>query len=154
MIKVKKLQDTAHLPERAHKFDAGADLRTPTDGISYPIGPGERRTIGLGIALEVPPGYVGLIHPRSGLAAKHGITVLNTPGTVDAEYRGELKVILYNSSSAGFVVVPGMRIAQLIFQTVALPEFYEADTLDETARGSGGLGSTGFGTELFREVNE
>lgn len=97
-----------------------------------------------GVAIALPLGTVGLIHPRSGLAAKHGLTIVNTPGTIDADYRGELKVCLLNTDKdTPFEVTRGMRIAQLVVQRVELPDFIEVDNLDETVRGSGGYGSTG-----------
>ena len=97
-----------------------------------------------GIALALPLGTVGLIHPRSGLAAKHGITIVNAPGTVDADYRGELMVCLLNTDKdTPFEITRGMRIAQLVVQRVELPDFVEVDELDETVRGAGGYGSTG-----------
>ena len=100
--------------------------------------------MGTGVALALPLGTVGLIHPRSGLAAKHGLSIVNTPGTVDAQYRGELKVCLVNTDrSQAFTVERGMRIAQLVVQRVELVDFVEVDALDETVRGEGGYGSTG-----------
>ena len=106
--------------------------------------PGERALVGTGIALALPMGTVGLVHPRSGLAAKHGISVVNTPGTIDAEYRGEIKVCLINHDpEETFEVTRGMRIAQLIVQRVELVGFQEVEELDDTARGDGGYGSTG-----------
>ncbi|WP_234949073.1 dUTP diphosphatase [Corynebacterium aquatimens] len=126
---------------RAHAGDAGADLYAAED---VTLAPGERALIGTGIAIALPMGTVGLIHPRSGLAAKHGITIVNAPGTVDAEYRGELKVCLLNTDRAkAFEVTRGMRIAQLVVQRVELVGFEEVEELDETARGTGGYGSTG-----------
>ncbi len=106
--------------------------------------PGERALVGTGIAVALPVGTVGLIHPRSGLAAKHGLSIVNTPGTVDAGYRGELKVCLINTDRFEAIeIARGTRIAQLVVQRVELVEFEEVDQLDETARGSGGYGSTG-----------
>lgn len=106
--------------------------------------PGERALVSTGIAVALPVGTVGLIHPRSGLAAKHGLSIVNTPGTVDAGYRGELKVCLINTDrSEAIEITRGTRIAQLVVQRVELVEFEEVDQLDETARGSGGYGSTG-----------
>ena len=95
------------------------------------------------MALAIPPGYVGLIHPRSGLAAKHGVTVLNAPGTVDADYRGEIKVCLINHGQEPHTINPGDRIAQLVIQKVELPAFVETEHLDTTTRGESGFGSTG-----------
>ncbi|QYH20575.1 dUTP diphosphatase [Corynebacterium aquatimens] len=140
-MRVKRLHPDAVLPMRAHAGDAGADLYAAED---VTLAPGERALIGTGIAIALPMGTVGLIHPRSGLAAKHGITIVNAPGTVDAEYRGELKVCLLNTDRAkAFEVTRGMRIAQLVVQRVELVGFEEVEELDETARGTGGYGSTG-----------
>jgi dUTP pyrophosphatase len=128
-------------PEYAHPGDAGADLRSSEQLL---IPPGERRTIGTGTAIALPEGYVGLVHPRSGLAAKHGITVLNAPGTVDAAYRGEIKVTLLNTDlKNSFQVNVGDRIAQLVIQTVEKARFIQVDRLPESHRGEGGFGSTG-----------
>ena len=126
---------------RAHAGDAGADLYAAED---VTLQPGERALVGTGIAIALPIGTVGLIHPRSGLAAKHGLTVVNAPGTVDAEYRGELKVCLLNTDLREPIeITRGMRIAQLVVQRVELVEFAEVDELYDTARGAGGYGSTG-----------
>lgn len=140
-IQVKRLDKELPLPHRAHGGDAGADLYAAHDVI---LRPGERALVGTGIALALPMGTVGLVHPRSGLAAKHGISVVNTPGTIDAEYRGEIKVCLINHDpEETFEVTRGMRIAQLIVQRVELVGFQEVEELDDTARGDGGYGSTG-----------
>lgn len=139
-IPVQLLTDTAQPPLRAHDGDAGADLIADEDVV---IAPGERALVGTGIALALEYGTVGLVHPRSGLAHRHGVTVLNTPGTVDAGYRGEVKVNLYNAGDEPFTVTRGMRIAQLVIQRVELPGFAIVDTLAPTERGSAGHGSTG-----------
>lgn len=140
-IRVKRLDPGLPLPMRAHAGDAGADLYAAED---VTLQPGERALVGTGIAIALPIGTVGLIHPRSGLAAKHGLTVVNAPGTVDAEYRGELKVCLLNTDLREPIeITRGMRIAQLVVQRVELVEFAEVDELDDTARGAGGYGSTG-----------
>lgn len=140
-IRVKRLDPGLPLPMRAHTGDAGADLYA-AEGVT--LQPGERALVGTGLAIALPIGTVGLIHPRSGLAAKHGLTVVNAPGTVDAEYRGELKVCLLNTDLREPVeITRGMRIAQLVVQRVELVEFAEVDELDDTARGAGGYGSTG-----------
>lgn len=126
---------------RAHAGDAGADLYAAQD---VTLQPGERALVGTGIAIALPIGTVGLIHPRSGLAANHGLTVVNSPGTIDAEYRGELKVCLLNTDLREPIeITRGMRIAQLVVQRVELVEFAEVDELEDTARGAGGYGSTG-----------
>lgn len=129
------------LPSYAHPGDAGADLRSSE---ALVIAPGERATVGTGVALALPDGYVGLVHPRSGLAAKHGVTVLNAPGTVDAAYRGEIKVTLLNTDkSHTFEISVGDRIAQLVIQAVERANFIQVDYLPDSHRGEGGFGSTG-----------
>ncbi|MGN2637102.1 dUTP diphosphatase [Nocardia takedensis] len=129
------------MPTRAHEGDAGVDLCTTEDVI---IEPGERVLVGTGIAVALPLGTVGLVHPRSGLAAKTGLSVVNTPGTVDAGYRGEIKVCLINHDPRTAIELRrGDRIAQLLVQRVELVDFVEVDSLDETARGAGGYGSSG-----------
>ena len=127
-------------PVYAKPGDAGADLKSTEN---YTIPAGVRQLVKTGVRIAMPDGVVGLVHPRSGLAAKHGITVLNTPGTVDAGYRGELMVTLINTSSESFEVVRGDRIAQLLFQRVERAEFLSVDQLPESARGEGGFGSSG-----------
>ena len=139
-FKVTKLSEGAKVPTRAHPGDAGLDLYSTEELDLYP---GERALVGTGIAVHIPRGYVGLVHPRSGLAVKHGITVLNTPGTVDAGYHGEIKVILYNSSDRPYDISVGDRIAQLVIQEVVLADFEEVDGFDETDRGENGFGSSG-----------
>lgn len=132
---------SGELPGYAHPGDAGADLRSSE---SVVIPPGERRTVGTGVAIALPDGFVGLVHPRSGLAAKHGITVLNAPGTVDAAYRGEIKVTLLNTDlHHAFEISVGDRIAQLLLQSVEKAHFIEVDRLPDSHRGEGGFGSTG-----------
>lgn len=129
------------LPQYAMPGDAGADLRSSEQLV---IAPGARATVGTGVAIALPAGYVGLVHPRSGLAAKHGITVLNSPGTVDAAYRGEIKVTLLNTDQTEpFKIEVGDRIAQLIIQQVERAKFIEVEHLPDSLRGSGGFGSTG-----------
>lgn len=140
-IKVKRLDPEVPLPRRAHRGDAGADLVAAE---SLTLAPGERALIGTGLAIELPVGTVGLIHPRSGLAAKHGISIVNTPGTIDADYRGEIKVCLINlDPREEFRVEKGMRIAQLVIQRVELVSFVQVEDLSATERGVGGYGSTG-----------
>ena len=134
------------MPERAHDGDAGVDLFSAVD---VELAPGERALVGTGIAVAIPHGMVGLIHPRSGLAARVGLSIVNSPGTIDAGYRGEIKVSLINlDPRAAIVVHRGDRIAQLLVQRVELPELVEVDSFDEagladTTRGSGGHGSSG-----------
>lgn len=129
------------LPRYAHPGDAGADLMSAADLV---LGPGERALVPTGVALELPPGHVGLVHPRSGLAARHGITIVNAPGTVDCGYRGEIKVLLLNTDrTEPFQVRRGDRIAQLVVQRYEQAHFVEVEALDDSARGAGGYGSTG-----------
>lgn len=130
------------IPEYATEQSAGVDLRANIeDGIL--LEPLSRALVGTGLYIQLPKGFEAQIRPRSGLAAKHGITVLNAPGTIDADYRGEIKVILINLSHQSFVVNPGERIAQMVITTHEKVEFNVVDKLDETARGEGGFGSTG-----------
>ena len=140
-LRVQRLDPAAKLPVRAHDDDAGYDLHALE---SARLAPGERATIRTGIAIELPPGHGGLVLPRSGLAARHGIALVNAPGLIDAGYRGELKVLLLNTDrSATFDVAAGDRIAQLVVVSVAAPDVVEADDLAATARGGGGFGSSG-----------
>ncbi|SCX11196.1 dUTP diphosphatase [Candidatus Aquiluna sp. UB-MaderosW2red] len=127
-------------PTYAKPGDAGADLRSTE---SLVLGPSQRALIPTGVRIAMPNGLVGLVHPRSGLAAKHGITVLNAPGTVDAGYRGEIMVTLLNTSDQDFEIQAGDRIAQIIFQEVITPKFIAVSELPESARGADGFGSTG-----------
>ena len=127
-------------PVYAKPGDAGADLKSTEDLV---VPAGGRQLVKTGIKIAMPDGYVGLVHPRSGLAAKHGITVLNTPGTVDAGYRGEIMVTLLNTSNEPFEVRRGDRIAQLLFQRVDRADFIAVSELPESARGDGGFGSSG-----------
>lgn len=130
------------IPEYATEQSAGVDLRANIeDGIL--LEPLSRALVGTGLYIQLPKGFEAQIRPRSGLAAKYGITVLNAPGTIDADYRGEIKVILINLSHQSFVVNPGERIAQMVIATHEKVEFNVVDKLDETARGEGGFGSTG-----------
>jgi dUTP pyrophosphatase len=139
-IAVKLLQRRARLPLRVHPGDAGADLFS-VEEVTIPAG--ERRDVGTGIALAIPSGYAGFVQPRSGLAFKHGIMVVNSPGLIDAGYRGEVRISLYNSGNEPFVVGVGERIAQLVVQRVEDPTFTAAVELSETVRGDGGFGSSG-----------
>jgi dUTP pyrophosphatase len=139
-IKFKKLNQDAIMPSYATDGDAGADLYA-THSLTIMVG--ETRAVPTGIAVAIPNGYVGLIHPRSGLAAKHGITVLNAPGTIDAGYRGELKVLLINHGFEPYTINRNDRIAQLVIQTVKYAQFIETEELDSTDRGDGGFGSSG-----------
>lgn len=127
-------------PVRAHPGDAGADLRA-RERVLVP--PRSREAVGTGVRIGIPFGYVGLVHPRSGLALRSGVTVLNTPGAIDHGYIGEVKVVLFNSSDEPFEVRVGDRIAQLVIQKVELANFIQSSSLEETSRGEGGFGSTG-----------
>lgn len=133
------------LPEQQTDGSSGFDVHACITGEHGKVGisPGERVLVGTGVAVAIDQGYEGQVRPRSGLALKHGITVLNTPGTIDSDYRGELKVILVNHGNQTFVVNHGDRIAQLVIQAVPRVEVIETDDLDHTARGPGGFGSTG-----------
>lgn len=127
-------------PTYARDGDAGADLRAAETVV---LRPGNRMLVKTGVSIALPEGYVALVHPRSGLALKHGVTVLNTPGTVDSGYRGEIGVILYNSGHKAYEVTRGERIAQLVIQEYVKGEFSIVDELSESERGAGGFGSTG-----------
>jgi dUTP pyrophosphatase len=124
--------------ERAAGFDLRAAVETPTT-----LAPGSRALVPTGICMAIPAGHEAQIRPRSGLAAKHGVTLLNSPGTIDSDYRGEIAVLLINHGDAPFVVNRGDRIAQLVIAAVAPAELVEVGTLDETERGEGGFGSSG-----------
>lgn len=130
------------LPSYATSLSAGMDLRANIDE-PIMLKPLERRLVSTGIYIALPPGYEAQVRPRSGLATKHGITVINAPGTVDADYRGEIRVSLVNLSNENFVIEDGERIAQMIVARHETVEWSEVDTLDETERGAGGWGSTG-----------
>ena len=148
-IPVVRLDPELPLPTRAHPGDAGLDLCTTTDAV---LAPGERVLLGTGLALAIPHGFVGLVHPRSGLAAKQGITVVNAPGTVDAGYRGEIKVCLLNTDRHEPITLHrGDLIAQLVVQRVAYAQFVEVAELPASERGDGGHGSSG-GVASWRSV--
>jgi dUTP pyrophosphatase len=141
ILRVRRLDPAAVLPRRAHPGDAGLDLCAAE---AAELAPGSRARVRTGIAIELPPGHAGLVLPRSGLAAEHGIALVNAPGLIDEGYRGEVAVLLLNTDrDAAFAVAPGMRIAQLVVAPVALPEVVEAEELAAAARGTGGFGSTG-----------
>jgi dUTP pyrophosphatase len=136
-----KLREEAIVPTRAHRGDAGLDLYACEPAH---IGPGERWSVGTGIAVEIPDGHAGLVLPRSGLAKEHGIALVNAPGLIDSGYRGEVRVLLLNTDPADtFRVAPGDRIAQLLIVPIALAEPVEAEALAESTRGDGGFGSSG-----------
>jgi dUTP pyrophosphatase len=136
----RRLRPDAVLPERAYEGDAGLDL-VACERVE--LAPGERAVVGTGIAVALPEGHAGFVQPRSGLAARHGISIVNTPGLVDAGYRGELRVILLNTDAReAFVVEPGMRIAQLVVMPISAVEPVELDELPDTDRGVRGFGSS------------
>ena len=140
-LRFRRLEVAARPPAQAHDGDAGYDLHAAE---TVTIDPGERVSVGTGIAVAIPEGQAGLVIPRSGLAARHGISIVNAPGLIDAGYRGELRVLLLNTDrTEPFTVEPGDRIAQLVLVRVETEELEEVSELDETARGVGGFGSTG-----------
>lgn len=140
-LRVAKLKDGATVPTRAHEGDAGLDLYACE---AAHLGPGERWSIGTGIAVEIPAGHAGLVLPRSGLARDNGIALVNSPGLIDAGYRGEVRVLLLNTDPAEtFKVEPGGRIGQLVIAPIALAEPVEVASLSESERGDGGFGSSG-----------
>ena len=140
-LAVRRLREEAVLPTRAYLGDAGLDLVSCERLV---IDPGERAIVGTGIAIAIPAGYAGLVVPRSGLAARHGIALVNAPGLVDSGYRGEVRVVLVNTDrTASFTVEEGMRIAQLVLVPVAAAALVEVEELPETERGAAGFGSSG-----------
>jgi len=145
-VAIRRLEHGADLPLPAYETagSAGLDLLAAVAG-ELRLEPGERALVPSGIAIALPAGYEAQIRPRSGLAAKHGITLLNAPGTIDADYRGEIKVILANLGAEVFTVTRGMRIAQMVVAPVSRVVWSAAEALDETARGASGFGSTGTG---------
>jgi dUTP pyrophosphatase len=144
-VLIQRLDPGVPVPAYAHPGDAGADLATAED---VELAPGERALVRTGIAIALPAGYAAFVHPRSGLAAKHGVTIVNAPGTVDAGYRGEIKVTLLNTDLEHPVSFRrGDRIAQLVIQQVARPVFHEVAELPGSARGEGGFGSTGINSK-------
>ncbi|MBB5790928.1 dUTP diphosphatase [Jiangella mangrovi] len=144
-VLITRLDPEVPLPGYAHPGDAGADLVTTSD---VSIAPGERAMVGTGIAIALPAGYAAFVHPRSGLAHRLGVSIVNTPGTVDAGYRGEIKVVLVNHDlREPAVFARGDRIAQLVIQRVEQARFHEVERLPGSARGDGGYGSTGTATQ-------
>ena len=139
-LKIKKLNEEAIIPAYQSEEAAGFDLHSIED---YVLKTGERKLINTGLAFETEPGYEVQIRPRSGLAFKHGITVLNSPGTIDSDYRGEIKVLLINLGSEDFEIKKGERIAQAVVAPAIQAEIVEVDELNDTKRGKGGFGSTG-----------
>lgn len=140
VLDVRRLDPDLPLPSYAHPGDAGLDLHAAD---TTTLQPGQRALIPCGIAIAIPDGHVGLVHPRSGLAVDHGLTLLNAPGTIDAGYRGEVKVLLINHGDGPVEVRHGERIAQLLLMPIAIVDVREVDRLDVTSRGTGGFGSTG-----------
>ena len=138
-LRFKKVHPDAVLPSYAHPSDAGMDLRSVDD---LTLAPGQRALVHTGLVMLLPPLYEAQVRPRSGLALKNGVTVLNTPGTIDSGYRGEVGVILINLGQAAFDVRKGDKIAQMVIAPVTQPNIEETDVVDETDRGSGGFGST------------
>ena len=141
IVQIKRLDKGLPLPDYARPGDAGMDVYSTID---CTLVPGARAIIPIGIAIALPEGYVCFVHPRSGLAAKNGISIVNAPGTIDSGYRGEIKIILINTdSNETFEVKRGDRIAQLVFQKFESARFFEVEQLPESQRGAGGFGSTG-----------
>lgn len=141
-LRIRRISAHAHLPHYQSDHAAGLDLHAAIEA-AITLDPGDIRLIPCGFVMAVPVGYEAQVRPRSGLAAKHGISIPNAPGTIDADYRGEVKVILINHGREAFTIEPGARIAQMIIAPVARCEVEEVDALDDTPRGAGGFGSTG-----------
>ncbi len=140
-LRVRRLDPRALIPQRAHPGDAGVDLHALE---ACELAPGARAVLRTGLAVEIPEGHAGLVMPRSGLAARHGVTLVNAPGLIDAGYRGELQVILINTdTAASYVIAAGDRIAQLVLSAVPTPAVVEVQGLSRSSRADGGLGSTG-----------
>ncbi len=139
-VAVRRLREDAHLPHQAYEGDAGFDLAACEHVV---LEPGERAVVATGIAVEIPDGYAGFVQPRSGLAARHGVGVVNSPGLIDSGYRGEIKIVLINTDrDEAFVVDPGMRIAQLVVAPVAAVRMVEVEELAISERGARGFGSS------------
>ena len=150
-VSIQRLEHGESLPLPGYETEhsAGMDLTAAlAEGDALALAPGERALVPTGFAIALPEGYEAQVRPRSGLAFKHGVTVLNTPGTIDADYRGEVKVILANFGNETFSVTRGMRIAQMVVAPVTRVDWRPADALDETTRGAGGFGSTGTRTPV------
>jgi dUTP pyrophosphatase len=138
-VAVRRLRPDAHIPEHAYDGDAGLDLAACDHVV---LGPGERAVVPTGLAVEIPDGYAGFVQPRSGLAARHGIGIVNSPGLIDSGYRGEIRIVLLNTGGEAFSVEPGMRIAQLVVVPVAAVRLVEVDELASSDRGIQGFGSS------------
>lgn len=143
-VEIRRTRADAKLPRYMSAAAAGADLSAAIDA-PLVLAPGDRRAVDTGLAMAISHGFEGQVRPRSGLAIKQGLTVVNAPGTIDSDYRGEVKVLLVNLGSEPVTIEPGQRIAQLIIAPVVQASFVEADALSETVRGTGGFGSTGTG---------
>lgn len=141
-VHIQRLRAGASVPRYMSNGAAGLDLTACIDE-PFVLAPGERAAVGTGLAMAIPPGYEGQVRPRSGLAIKFGLTVLNAPGTIDSDYRGELKVVLVNAGDTSTTIEPGTRIAQLVIAPVVQAVLVEVETLSNTTRGHGGFGSTG-----------
>ncbi|HZX19657.1 MAG TPA: dUTP diphosphatase [archaeon] len=139
-VKVKKLSPDAIVPKIAHQGDAGFDLYANEEALLKPM---ERKLVGTGISIAFPKGFEAQVRPKSGLALNHGLILPNSPGTIDASYRGEIKVIIQNLGEKDYKIEKGKKIAQVVFNKIEEPELIEVDELDETSRGKGGFGSTG-----------
>lgn len=139
-VKIKKIKDNAAIPKYAHEGDAGVDLYSTEE---YTLKPGERTLVSTGIKIALPLGYEAQVRPKSGLAANHGISLVNSPGTIDSSYRGEVQIVTINHGQEEFKIEAGKKIAQMIFKKVEQAEFEEVNELEETKRGEGGFGSTG-----------
>ena len=146
-VKVKKLHPNAIVPRYMTEHAAGMDLCTVADE-PVVLAPGERALLPTGLAMEIPPGYEGQVRPRSGLALKKGIALVNSPGTIDADYRGEIGIIIINHGNEAVEIMPGDRVAQLIIAPVTRAALIEVDGLNDTARNSGGFGHTGLSHKL------
>lgn len=141
LLPIRRIDEGLPLPSYAHKGDAGMDLYSAED---LTLAPGHRALVPTGIAVAIPEGYAGFVQPRSGLAVRHGLSLVNTPGLIDSHYRGEISVIAINlDPTTDITVARGDKIAQLVIQPVARVELIEVDVLDDTVRGAGGFGSTG-----------
>lgn len=143
VLRVRRLDPGVPLPRYAHPGDAGLDLAASEE---LELAPGERAAVPTGLAVAIPRGWVGLVHPRSGLSLRHGLTVVNAPGTIDAGYRGEVKVLMVNLGDQAVRIARGDRVAQLVVQRVGWADVVEVDALPDTERGDGGFGSTGVAT--------
>jgi len=139
-VTIKKIKDNAVVPCYVHPGDAGVDLYSTE---TYTLQPQERTLVSTGLEIAVPQGYEAQIRPKSGLALNHGLTILNTPGTIDSGYRGEVGILIINQSKEPYTISSGKKIAQMVFNKIETVEFMETDQLDETQRGKGGFGSTG-----------